>query len=306
MVEHRGLGRACGSGVVVRADRVQELGSDACLERRSALLDQAQAEVNVPEQAPLVRGTEDRPASQLDRAADVVQERGREQEIGAQSRMELRDLAADRRDADGVLQEPAGVAVVAFDRRGKRAEPSTEVVVADEAPDRRLEAGVRDLAGEELEKAFELVGIAAHRGRELGRVQAFGGLERADLELQAVAEAIDSSQHAYRVALGEAAVQEVDVAPHAAFDAPARVDELDGEVRRTCLRAEPLLLRDRVNALDDPVLLELCDRGHESSLGPQTDATVRPPWPSSSRFARFATTPSEPVRSRISSRRRTT
>ena len=138
MVEHRGLSRACGSGVVMGTNRVQELGSDPCFEWRSPLFDQAQAEVNVPEQAPLVRGTEDRPASQLERAADVVQDRCREQEIGAESRMELRDLAADRRDADGVLQEPAGVAVVAVDRRGKRAEPSTEAVVADEAPDRRL------------------------------------------------------------------------------------------------------------------------------------------------------------------------
>ena len=95
---------------------------------------------------------------------------------------------------------------------------------------------MRDLTGEELEKAFELVGIAAHRGCELGRVLAFGGLERADLELQPVAEAIDSPQHTYRVALGEAAVEEVDIAPHPAFDAPARIDELDGEVRRACFR----------------------------------------------------------------------
>ena len=228
MVEDGRLGGAGGSRVVMRADRVQELGPHACLERRRALLDQAQAEVNVPEQAPLVRGTEGRPASQLDRAADVVQERGREQEVGAQSRMELSHLAADRRDADRVLQEPTGVAVVTFDRCRKRPEPGTEVVVADEAPDCRLETGVRDLAGEELEKPLELVGIAAHRRRELGRIETLRGLERADLQLEAIAEAVDSPQHAHRVALGEAAVQEVDVAPHPAFDPAARVDELDG------------------------------------------------------------------------------
>ena len=134
MVEDGSLGRACGPSIVMRADRVQELGPHACLERRSALLDQAQAEVHVPEQAPLVRGTEGGPAGQLDRAADVVQERGRKQEVGAQSRMELSHLAADRRDADRVLQEPTRVAVVTFDRCRKRPEPGTEVVVADEAP----------------------------------------------------------------------------------------------------------------------------------------------------------------------------
>jgi hypothetical protein len=45
-----------------------------------------------------------------------VQERGREQEVGAQSRMELGQLAADRRDPDGVLQEPTGVAVMTVGR----------------------------------------------------------------------------------------------------------------------------------------------------------------------------------------------
>ncbi len=92
---------------------------------------------------------------------------------------------------------------------------------------------MRDLAGEELEEPLELVGIAAHRGRELGRIETLGGLERADLELEPIAEAVDSSQHAHRVALGEAAVEQVDVAPDAALDPAARVDELDGEVRRT-------------------------------------------------------------------------
>ena len=66
---------------------------------------------------------------------------------------------------------------------------------------------MRDLAGEELEEAVELVGVAAHRRRERGRIEAFGGLERADLELQPVAEAVDPAEDAHGVALGEAAVE---------------------------------------------------------------------------------------------------
>jgi hypothetical protein len=95
--------------------------------------------------------------------------------------VELGHLAADRRDADCVLQEPTGIAVVTFDRCRKGPEPGTEVVVADEAPYGRFETRVRDLACEELEKPLELVGIAAHRRRELGRIETLRGLERADL-----------------------------------------------------------------------------------------------------------------------------
>jgi hypothetical protein len=41
VVEHGGLGRARGASVVVRADGVQELGTNSGLERCGALLDQA-------------------------------------------------------------------------------------------------------------------------------------------------------------------------------------------------------------------------------------------------------------------------
>ena len=117
MIEDGSLGRACRSAVVVRSDRVQELGADGGLERRGALFDQAQAEVHVPEQPPLLGRAEGRPARELDGASDVVQQRRRQQEVGAQPRMELGDLAADRRHADRVLEQASGVAVMPLDRR---------------------------------------------------------------------------------------------------------------------------------------------------------------------------------------------
>ena len=117
-----------------------------------------------------------------------------------------------------------------------------------------------DLAGEELEEAVELVRVAAHRRSELGRVEVLGGLERAHFELQPVSEAVDPAEHPDGVALGEAAVQELDVGPDPRLDPPARVDELQGEVRSAAPRPQSLLLRDRVDAFDDPVLLELRDR----------------------------------------------
>jgi hypothetical protein len=173
--------------------------------------------------------------------------------------MELRDLAGDGRHADRVLEESASVAVVAFDGRGQRAEPSSQLVVADEPSDCRSQARVRYLAGEELQEALELVTVAAQARRERFGI-VLGRLERADLQLQPVAEPVDPSEHTHRVALVEAAVEQVDVAPHARLDAPAGIDELQREVRRAGAGAHPLLLRDRVDALDDAVLLELSDR----------------------------------------------
>ena len=77
-----------------------------------ALLDQAQPEVDVAEQAALVGRRERRPAAELDRTPDVVDKRRREQQVGPEPRMELRRLAAERRDADRVLEQAAGVGVV--------------------------------------------------------------------------------------------------------------------------------------------------------------------------------------------------
>ena len=120
---------------------------------------------------------------------------------------------------------------------------------------------MRDLGGEEVEEAVELVRVAPQRRRERGRVAASRRrLERADVELEAVAEALDPAEHPHRVALREARVEQLDVVPDARLDAAARVDELEREVRRAALRAQPPLARDRVDALDDPVLDELRDR----------------------------------------------
>jgi hypothetical protein len=46
-----------------------------------------------------------------------VQQRCREEEVGAQPGMQLRGFTAQRRDADRVLEEPARVGVVRFGRR---------------------------------------------------------------------------------------------------------------------------------------------------------------------------------------------
>ena len=172
--------------------------------------------------------------------------------------MELAQLAADRRDADGVLEQPARIRVVPVGRRGIRPQRRS----AEHAHDDRAQPVVVHLGDEELEEALQLVGVAAQRRRHRRRVDAVRRLERAHVELERVAELLDASEHAHGVAFAEAPVEQLDVVPDARGDAAARVDELEREVRRAVLRPQPLLLRDGVDAFDGAVLLELRDRGH--------------------------------------------
>jgi len=89
---------------------------------------------------------------------------------------------------------------------------------------------MRDLGGEKLEEAVELLHVAP-RLRDQRRRIGFGRLERAHLELQPVAEPLDAAEDANRIAFSEALVEEVDVVPHACVDSSARVDELECEIR---------------------------------------------------------------------------
>ena len=265
MVENGRLGRPRGVAVVVGGDRVQKLGAHLRVERLGPLLDEPQAEMDVAEQPPLLGRPEGRTAAQLADASDVVQKRRGEQEIGAEPGVELRRLARQRRDADGVLEQPARVGMVCL---GGRQLPQRlpDLCVAEEAPDHGSQAGMRQLRGDELEEAVQLVGVAAHPGREVGRIL-LGSLDGADLELKPVVEALDASEHAHGVALGEAAVQQLDVLPDPRLDPAGRVDQLEHQVRRALSGRPPLLAGDGVDTFDRAVGRQLGDGAHESSLG---------------------------------------
>src|SRR5262249_20915493 len=229
-----GLGRP---GVVVGGDRMKQLRTRGRVERLGPLFDQPRAQVDVAEQAPLGGLPEARGRLELDGAAQVVEQGRGEDEIGAEPWMKLAELAADRRDADRVLEQPAGVDVVTVRRRRQRAEPPPDFGVTEDLLHDRTEPLVRDLVRDELEEAVELLRSAAPRRCEPGRILLGCGLDRPNVELEPVAVALDAAEHAYRVALAEAGVEQLDVVPDASLDASARVDELEREVRRAALRA---------------------------------------------------------------------
>ena len=140
-------------------------------------------------------------------------------------------------------------------------------------PTSAAQPGMGDLGGEELEEAVELLGVAPALGNERCGV-VLGRLERANLELEAVAEALDAAEHAHGVALAEALVEELDVVPDAGLDLARRIDELEREVRAAGAGAETLLAGDCVEALDNSILGQLRDR-HPAILGPRTDGRLR-------------------------------
>src|SRR6266545_4050235 len=135
-------------------------------------------------------------------------------------------------------------------------------VIRDEAVHDPRETLVRDLAGEELQKAVQLVGVAPQRRRELRWIRLRRGLERPHVYLQSVPELLDTAEHAHGVTFCETRVEQLDVVPDTCVDATARIDELEREVWGAALRAQPLLARYRVDALDDPLLGQLCDCAH--------------------------------------------
>lgn len=274
MVENGGFRRAGCRSVVVARDRVEELGEHCGIEVACAFLDHAEPEVDVTEQTPLLGLAEARARPELADAPDVVQERGRQDDVGAKPGVELRRLAAQRRDADGVLEETARVPVMAVGAGGrKRAETRSDLRVAEECVDDGSKPVVGDLRRQELEEAVELVRIASHRRRQLGRVGVCR-LDGAHLYLQLPAEALDAAEDADGVALVEARVEQLDVAPHARLDATARIDELECEVWSTRAGAASLFPCDREHALDGPVLDELGDRGHVPSLRSKAVGTL--------------------------------
>jgi hypothetical protein len=180
--------------------------------------------MDMPEQAALLGLTERRTSAELLDAADVMHERSCEKEVGAEPWVELGRLAAERRNADRVLEQTAGVAVVPVGASGGQgAVRRADLVVAHERVHHQRETRMRDLRGEELEEPVELVGVSSERGYERRDVGVLCRLDRSHLHLQLAAEALDPTEHPHRIALAEPRIEEIHVAPYASLDTATSV-----------------------------------------------------------------------------------
>ena len=99
--------------------RVEQLREHVPGHAVRALLDQAQAQMDVAEELALVRGEEERPAVEFAEAPHVMEECRGQKEVASQALMELGGVAADRRHRDGVLEQAAGVGMVGVGCRGQ-------------------------------------------------------------------------------------------------------------------------------------------------------------------------------------------
>ncbi len=143
----------------------------------------------------------------------------------------------------------------------------------------RLQARMGDLAGEEVEEAFQLVRVAPKRRRQLDRVGALGRLDCAHVELELVAVALHAAQDAHGVAFGEPAVEEIDVVPDAALDSATAVDELQRQVvgrrsrvRRRRLRATAYVPSTVASSASSAIAATA------PSLGIEAAGRVNAPW----------------------------
>ena len=276
VVENRGLRGSCGAEIVVTRDGVEQLGPNVRGQPGASLLDHAQAEMHVAEQRPFLRGLEERPPVELLHASDVVQQRCCQKQVGTQSRVHERGLPRQGRDGHGVLEKSAGIAVMAA-RRGRELAQARPNAAFREAPlDDGVQVGMMDLRCEKVEEAVELVQVAPCFGDERGRID-LSALERANLELQAVAKSLDSPEHADGIALLEPPVEQLDVVPDTRVDAPARVDQLEGKIGSPGPGPKPLLACHGEDPFDEPILLELGNwhyRSHGSSLWRAVDARL--------------------------------
>ena len=207
MVEDGSLGRSCGASIVVHGDCVKQLSPHFRLECRSSPFDQPQPQVNVPEESALARGAEDWAASELESPAGVVQDGRSQEQVAAQARVQLRRLAAESGHADRVLEEAARVGVVTLGGGGEASELTSKVHVVHETCGSSTQSRVRDLTGQELEEAVELVSVSSQCGRERGGILAFGRLDRPYVELKLVAEEVDPAEDSHGVALREARIE---------------------------------------------------------------------------------------------------
>ena len=249
------------------------------------------------EQPPLLGRRERRAAGELER-------RGRRRAAAppraassaAQPRVELRRLAAERRDPDRVLEQPARVGVVVVGVAGNAARSRSASTARTVAAQPR----VRELVDEELEEPLQL-------RRRRGGAPA-SGVAGSTSAASSVRTSSCSRSRNFSTRPSTRTASPSPKRPSSSSTSfqtrasmrPRRVDELEREVRRAALRAQPPLRLDGEDALDDAVL-----RPGRRSPRRVYAASLRP-CPGSRRFARSATTRRSPGRSTTWSRRPTT
>jgi len=210
-----------------------------------ALLDQAQAEMDVSGRSPFVGGAEDRPTMSSDRRPYLVQRarRGADRlEVGEKLRRALADcrppylLESARPIARG---DPLTVAGRALSR--PRSSPScTKRPTAAFRPDAKSR-------GQELQEPSSSSASRRSAGASVSGSSPSAGSSERNSSWRRSRKRSTPSEHADGVALAKRVSSRSTSLQHRASIRPLRVDELQREIRRAAPSAQPLLFRDRVD-----------------------------------------------------------
>ena len=240
VVEHRRLGRRAPRGVVMARRRRAAARRGPRLERRGPLLDQPQAEVDVAEQPALVglRGTPGRAELACGRRRGAAPPRaaGRRAAAGAAARS--RGRASRRRPcARAARRRSAWCVSAAGSPRSARAAPRPRRT----APRPRAGPDARSRAARNSRKPS-----SSSTSRRIAGASSAGSASSAassDRTSSCSRSRNRSTRPSTRTASPspKRAVQQLDVVPDPRLDPPARVDELQREVRRAALRPQPPL-----------------------------------------------------------------
>ena len=221
------------------------------------------AQRQVPHQASLLGDPKLGPIGELARLADVVEERRGHQQVRVQARMQLADLEHQRRHGDRVLDQPTNVGVMAGAGAGRAAKLRTDGIGEQNPLDHLAQRRVVDLAGQVLEEALELLGVAVRGGQEVRRVELsrLDGLDFLDLGHQLPAEALHPAGDANRVTTLEAPREAIDLPECPRRDRSCPVAQLHREVDRAVPGGEAVLADagvDPAEALAGPQLGDPC------------------------------------------------
>ena len=114
-----------------------------------------------------------------------------------------------------------------------------------------------NLAGEEFEKPVERLGVPARPRHQLEGIAAVHLLHVTHRDLKPARVRLDASQHAYRVAFGEACTEHVDVIPDHAPDPSGAICQLHAQERIAAARAPCLLALDGEGGVDHRAFAEI-------------------------------------------------
>src|SRR5215207_11054236 len=112
---------------VVGEEAVQEREQLVLVDAAGVALDDPRAELEVTEQPALLTQADLRAVGELLGAAEVVDDRRGDEDVAVEARVELARLECERRDRDGVLEQPAEVAVVPVARARRAPQRRTQL-----------------------------------------------------------------------------------------------------------------------------------------------------------------------------------